>query len=127
MQFRLKTSKRTEEIFEKINKSLHLPPFVLAKISISLAIKDEYRVDENLQLHDTNGLDLNRQTITAEYDSLFKALIEMQEERYIEEEAYFPDYLKSYLDYGAILLEQEFRYTNTSNFYSHLLSLENSL
>lgn len=124
MQFRLKTSKRTEEIFNAIFAREHLQPFALAKISIALALHTGY-CSMNESVDDANGIDLNRQTITSENDALFKALIEMNEGRHIFEEEYFPDVVKKYIDYGAILLEQEYKYGH--NFYSHLVNLEKGI
>ena len=124
MQFRLKTSKRTEEIFAAIYAREHLQPFALSKISISLAINDGYQSDDKIET-DTNGLDLNRQTITGENDSLFKALIEMNESRHIYEDEYFPGVVKQYIDYGATLLEQEYKYGH--DFYTHLVNLDKGI
>lgn len=124
MQFRLKTSKRTQEIYESLFTREHLQPFALAKISIALALNDGYS-SKNHDIKDTNGIDLNRQTITSDNDALFKALIEMNEQRHIYEEEYFPNVVKQYIDYGAILLEQEYRYGH--DFYAHLVSLEESI
>lgn len=42
-----------------------MQPFALVKISIALAIKNKYHYD-NVDA-DSNGIDLNRQTITGEY------------------------------------------------------------
>ena len=124
MQFRLKTSKRTQEIYEALYIREHLQPFALAKISIALALKNGYqRKRENA--YDNDGLDLNRQTITGENDALIKALIEMNEGRHIYEEEYFPETVKQYIDYGAILLEQEYKYGH--DFYAHLVSLERGI
>lgn len=123
MIFRTKTSKKTMEIFEAIGVREHLQPFALSKISIALAIKSKYKYTEVNS--DSLGLDLNRQTITGEYDLLYKKLIEQNEGRSIPEEEYFPDVLKSYLDYGAGLLEQEYKYTN--DIYCHLMNLEKSI
>lgn len=123
MVFRTKTSKRTMEIFSAIDQTEHLAPFILAKISIALAIHSGYKW--NGELADINGLDLNRQTITGENDLLFKKLIEMNEGRFIPEEEYFPDYVKGYMDYGAILLEQENKYGK--EFYSHLINMDEGI
>ena len=123
MIFRLKTSKQTMEIFNSINKSEHLQPFALAKISIALAIHSGYKYTGTLD--DALGLDLNRQTITGEYDLLYKKLIEANEEKSISDEEYFPEYLKGYLDYGAKLLAQEYKYTN--DIYIHLLNLDEGI
>ncbi len=81
------------EIYEYIYQREHLQPFVLAKISIALAIRAGFIFDG--ELADSMGLDLNRQTI------------------------------KAYMDFGAILLEQEYKYTN--DIYIHLMELEKGI
>lgn len=124
MQFRLKTSKQTEEIYATIYVREYLQPFALVKISIALALHDGYKYKDETA-YDTNGLDLNRQTIMGDNESLFKALIEVNENRYIDEEEYFPNVVKQYIDYGAILLEQEYKYGH--DFYSHLVNLEKGI
>jgi len=50
---------------------------------------------------DSEGLDLNRQTITGDYDVYFKVLIEQLEGRKLLEEEYFPFYVKAHIDPGA--------------------------
>mgnify|MGYP003319901146 CR=1 FL=1 len=125
MQFRLKTSKKTEEIFNMISQREHLQPFALSKIAIALAIRDNYMASNDESNIDSNGLELNRQTITSDNDLLFKVLIELNEKRYIEEDDYFPGIVKQYLDYGASLLEQEYKYGR--NIYTHLVNLEKSI
>lgn len=124
MIFRLRTSERTEKIFKYIEAREHLQPYCLAKLAIALAIRDETEGIEDLIL-DGNGLELNRQTITGDYDELFKCLIELKEKRHLSDEEYFPSCLKSYIDKGAVLLEQEYRYG--TNIYTHLVALENSI
>lgn len=123
MVFRTKTSKKTMEIYEYIYQREHLQPFALAKISIALAIRSGYLY--NGENADSAGLDLNRQTITGEHDLLFKKLIELNEGKSIQEEDYFPNYVKAYMDYGATLLEQEYKYTN--DIYMHLMELEKGI
>ena len=125
MQFRLKTSKKTEEIFNSIYQRTYLQPFALAKISIAIALNHSFRVGKEIQLEDSDGIELNRQTITGDNDILFKKLIELNEGRYLEDEVYFPDYVKMYIDFGAKLLEQELRYTRTP--YKHLVNLDKGI
>ena len=125
MQFRLKTSKQTEEIFIAIGQREHLQPFALAKLALSLAIHAGFKVDETNKDEDNDGLDLNRQTITGDRDLLFKSLIELNEGKYLDDEVYFPGYVKQYIDYGSKLLEQELRYSR--DIYSHLVNLEHSI
>lgn len=123
MVFRTKTSKKTMEIYSYIQQREYLQPYILAKISIALAIKNKYQFDGILA--DTSGLDLNRQTITGENDLLFKKLIEMNEGHSIKEEDYFPDYVKTYMDKGAELLEQEYKYSK--DIYKHLVDLDKGI
>ena len=123
MVFRTKTSKRTMEIFSYIQQREYLQPFILAKISIALAIRKKYKFEGVIA--DTFGLDLNRQTITGENDLLFKKLIEMNEGRNIPEEEYFPNYVKAYMDKGAEILEQEYKYSQ--DIYKHLVELDKGI
>ena len=125
VQFRLKTSKRTEQIFNSIYQKEYLQPFALSKIAIALAIRDGFKAETIEFLDDSDGLDLNRQTITGERDLLFKSLIEMNEGTYLDDEVYFPEYVKKYIDYGAILLEQEMKYSK--DVYRHLVNLDKGI
>ena len=111
------------KIFSYIQQREYLQPYILAKISIALAIRSKYKFDGNLA--DTGGLDLNRQTISGENDLLFKKLIEMNEGCNIPEEKYFPDYVKAYMDKGAELLEQEYKYSK--DIYKHLVELDKGI
>ena len=97
----------------------------MAKISISLALRKGYKSIDDESMADSDGLDLNRHTITSDNDLLFKALIEVNESRHILEEEYFPDVIKRYIDYGALLLEQEYKYNH--DLYSHLVNLEQGI
>ncbi len=127
MVFKLKTSRETMQIFSNIGTVTHLQPFVLAKIAIALSIRysDEDLTDRDFET-DNDGLELNRQTITGEYDDLFKALIIDWHLKNIPDEEYFPKYLKAHLDRGAKLLRSEFKYAN-GNFYQHLLNIDKGI
>ena len=74
---------------------------------------------------DNNGLELNRQTITGEYDELYKCLIAMKENPHINDDEYFQKYIKAHLDRGAKYLYAEFRYGR--DFITHLLSTEKGI
>lgn len=126
MVFKLRTSTETMQVFSDIGASIHLQPFVLAKIAIALSIRDEVELDEVNFNTDTDGLELNRQTITGEYDDLFKALIINKSGHDLSEEEYFPKYLKAHLDRGAKMLYSEYKYSG-SNFYGHLANLDKSI
>ena len=86
------------EYFEEIGASTGYAPFVLSKMSISMSLKSGKPLKEQDFHSDTYGLELNRQTITGEWDELFKCLIEMFEGKHINDD----DYVQKYLN-GASL------------------------
>lgn len=69
-----------------------MQPFALTKIAIALYIRNSAELDEDSFNTDTDGLELNRQTITGEYDDLFKALIVNKNGSDLSEEEYFPKF-----------------------------------
>ena len=125
MIFKIRTSKKTMIIFEEISASEGYPPFILSKLSISLSIKSEIPLEEKDFNLDNNGLELNRQTITSEWDDLYKCLIEMSEKRHIDDDEFFQKYIKAHLDRGAKLIYREFQYNN--DFLLSLLNDEQGL
>ena len=112
MVFKIRTSKKTMSFFEEMTASTNYAPFILSKLSISLSIKSGVPLEETDFKTDTFGLELNRQTITAEWDDLYKCLISMSEQRHIEDDEYFQKYIKAHLDRGARMLYGEFKYNN---------------
>ena len=112
MVFKIKTSKKTMEYFEEIGASTGYAPFVLSKMSISMSLKSGKPLKEPDFHSDNYGLELNRQTITGEWDDLYKALIEMFEKRHINDDDYVQKYLKAHLDRGAKMIYSEFKYHN---------------
>ena len=125
MVFKIRTSKKTQEFFEAIEASENLQPYTLSKLAISLSLKSDEPMLESDFKTDNNGLELNRQTITAEWDDLYKCLISMAEKRHIEDDEYFQKYIKAHLDRGAKMLYGEFKYN--SDFVLALLSDKRSL
>ena len=126
MVFKLKTSKETQAIFEEIGAVIHLQPFALCKLAIAMSLRNDEQLSEADFKSDVEGLELNRQTITGEYDDLFKALIISNTHSWLPDEEYFPKYLKAHIDRGAKRLYAEYKYSNT-NFYKHLLSLDKGI
>ena len=125
MVFKIRTSKKTMMCFEEITASTNYPPFILAKLVISQSIKSGKPLKENDFHTDTFGLELNRQTITGEWDELFKSLIEMYENKHLSDDEYFQKYLKAHLDRGARMLHSEFKYSN--DFLLALLSKQKTI
>ena len=122
MGFRLKTSKKTKEIFEEIGASSNLKPFALSKIAISMSLNHNAPIEEYIS-NDTNGLELQRATVTGEFDSIFKALIEMKLKRHISDDEYYPHFMKLHMDRGAELLLNKYKYSggNLEKFLTRLL------
>ena len=88
MIFKLKTSQKTQQIFAEIGKSTSLKPYTLVKHAIAWSLKEQGKITSFSS--DNEGLELNRQTITGEYDDYFKVLIEQAEGRHLSNEEYFP-------------------------------------
>ena len=125
MVFKIKTSKKTMQLFEEMTASTNYAPFILSKLSISISIKSGVALEDSDFKTDTYGLELNRQTITSEWDQLYKCLIEIEENRYIEDDEYFQKYIKAHLDRGAKLLRNESRYG--MHFYKNMLTLHENI
>ena len=102
MIFRLKTSKRTQEIFKELESRTNFKPYTLVKHAIAWSVKEETSVEAFES--DSEGLGLNRQTITGDNEAYFKVLIEQVEGRYLPEDEYFPKYVKAHIDRGSELL-----------------------
>lgn len=126
MIFKLKTAKATMTAFEEIGSVIHLQPFALCKIAIALSLRNSDHLTEEDFKSDNDGLELNRQTITGEYDDIFKALIISHSGKNLDDTLYFPKYLKAHIDRGTKYLYAEYKYSN-GNFYKHLLELDKGI
>ena len=115
MIFKLKTSQKTQQIFAEIGKSTSLKPYTLVKHAIAWSLKEQGKITSFSS--DNEGLELNRQTITGEYDDYFKVLIEQAEGRHLSNEEYFPKYIKAPIDRGAILLESHYKHAGDLDKY----------
>lgn len=125
MAFKLKTSKKAAEIFERIESSECLPCYTLVKLAIALSLRSKVPLNGNDFRTNTLGRELNRQTVTGDADALYKCLIELYAQKHLTDEEFFPSYVKAHIDRGAILLDQEQRYGG--DFLVHLTELEKSL
>lgn len=126
MVFKLKTSNETMKLFEDIGSTTHLQPFALCKLAIAMSLRCSSPITKDDFATDNDGLELNRQTITGEYDDLFKALIISNHGEALTDEQYFPKYLKAHIDRGAKLLYSEYKYSN-NKFYQHLLEIDKGI
>ena len=124
MAFKLHTSKSAEIIFNQIESSENIPWYALVKLAMALSLRAGNLREEDFKTN-TLGRELNRQTITGDADAMYKCLVEIQEQRHLTDDEFFPTYVKAHIDRGAHLLEQERRYS--SNFLIHLSELEKSI
>ena len=121
MGFRLKTSLQTKEIFEELGNRMNLKPFALSKLAISMSLTNNEPI-ENYKSLDNNGLELNRQTITAQYDLLFKTLLEQHAGKHLTDDEYFPTHAKLHIDRGAVMLKNRYSYSsNMEHFINQMI------
>lgn len=121
MNFRLKTTNITAEKLKQLQASTNFTPNVLARIAVSLSLKQpgipEFPNPES------KGLEFNRNTITGEHDYLFHTLIAQHANTQITDEQYFPSYFNAHLERGIYLLSNEYRHAgNPDKFITNLLN-----
>ena len=127
MGFRLKTSLQTKEIFEELGSRMNLKPFALSKLAISMSLTNKEPI-ENFKSLDNNGLELNRQTITAQYDLLFKTLIEQHVGKHLTDDEYFPTHAKLHIDRGAVMLKNRYNYSsNMEHFINQIVNQDSNI
>lgn len=115
MIFRLKTSKRTQEIFDELERRTNYKPYTLVKHAIAWSLSEEESVKDHKS--DSNGLDLNRQTITGDHEDYIKVLIESVEGRSLSEEDFFPKYVKAHIDRGSKILIDKYNHAGSVERY----------
>ncbi len=115
MIFRLKTSKKTQEIFQELEKRTNYKPYTLVKHAIAWSLAEKTSV-ANFK-SDSDGLDLNRQTITGDNEVYYKVLIEQVEGRHLTDEEYFPKYVKAHIDRGSLLLLDMYNHAGSVDKY----------
>lgn len=115
MIFRLKTSKQTQQIFEELERRTNYKPYILVKHAIAWSVAENTSVKDFKS--DSNGLDLNRQTITGDNEEYFKAMFELIEGRFLKDDEFFPKYVKAHIDRGSKLLLDMYNHAGTVDKY----------
>ena len=115
MIFRLKTSRKTQEIFKELENRTNYKAYTLVKHAIAWSLNENTSV-ENYE-SDSDGMDLNRQTITGDNEAYFKVLIEQVEGRHLPEDEFFPEYVKAHIDRGSELLLDMFNHAGSVDKY----------
>ena len=108
MNFRLKTSKSTADKLKQLNSSTGLTPNILARYAVCLSIRDPEPITKMVK--DVGGIEFNRNTLTGEYDFVFKALIAQHENRSVSDEEFFPQLFNAHLERGTRILASEYSY-----------------
>jgi DNA sulfur modification protein DndE len=108
MNFRLKTSKKTEESLKQLQINLNLTPNIIARLAVALSLREPSPV--GAEKIDTGGIEFNRNTLTGEHDYLFKALIAQHCGRQITDEEYFPGLFNAHLERGIRYLMNEYKH-----------------
>ena len=117
MIFKLKVSKQTDEIFKSLDRRANLKPYTLVKHAIAWSVREQQPLTEEDFFTDSQGQELNRQTITGNYDAYFKAVIEQYEQRQLSDDEYFPRYVKAHIDRGAHVLNAMFNHAGSLDRY----------
>ncbi|MCT4584199.1 MAG: DNA sulfur modification protein DndE [Peptostreptococcaceae bacterium] len=120
MNFRLRTSKKAQEKLIEMRDKTNITPNILSRyaISFSLLRKDTIKKFDN----DTSGIEFNRHVLTGKYDTLFKSLIIQHENKMLNDDEYFPKYLKAHLERGLDELYAEFQMAgNDEKFLQRIL------
>lgn len=125
MAFKLKTSKKSEEIFSRIEASENLPFYVTVKLAMAMSMRSKQPLADKDFHTNTLGRELNRQTITGDADALYKCLMELYANKHLSDEEFFPDYVKAHIDRGALMLDREQKYGE--DFLVHLTELEKGI
>lgn len=125
MAFKLKTSKKSEEIFSRIEASENLPFYVTVKLAMAMSLRSEKPLNDDDFNTNALGRELNRQTITGDADALYKCLMELYSNKHLTDEEFFPGYVKAHIDRGALMLDREQKYGE--DFLVHLTELEKGI
>lgn len=124
MNFRLKTSKYAENNLKQLESVLKFTPNIIARIAVAMSLRIPDPLGD-LKL-DHSGQEFNRNTLTGEYDYVFKALIAQHTGREITDDEYFPSLFNAHLERGLRLLVSEYKLAGNSEklFRSLIMSSE---
>ncbi|MFI2859246.1 DNA sulfur modification protein DndE [Paenibacillus sp. JSM ZJ436] len=112
MNFTLKTSKYAKETLLQLQASTGITPNILIRYAVALSIKkgDILPVSKDF----SDGLVLNRNTVTGEFDYIFRAMITQAACKELTDEEYFPGYFNAHLERGIRDLASEYKGTGNS-------------
>ncbi|MFK4477838.1 DNA sulfur modification protein DndE [Bacillus sp. RC206] len=121
MNYRLKISKRVSDKLKELQAPTNLTPNILARLAVGLSLTDP-TVPEISNDKEAGGLEINRHTLTGDYDFIYKCLITQHAGREVSDEEYFPTLFNAHLERGINLLESEYKHAgNNEKFSMNLL------
>ncbi|MDO4925601.1 MAG: DndE family protein [Turicibacter sp.] len=123
---RLRTSKKTEQHLEELQKVLGLSTkAAIARIAIGLSLNSNNNPLEDTRFNsqDQTGFEFQRHTLFGEYDALYKAMITQTLGKQLSDEEFFPRAVYCHLEQGVYLLFSEYKHHgNRSKLYTYLLN-----
>lgn len=121
MNYRLKLSKRTSDKLKDLQPQTNLTPNILARLAVGMSLTIDTQ-PELPNIKEAGGLEINRHTLTGDYDFIYKALITQHANREVSDEEYFPTLFNAHLERGIVLLENEYKHAgNHDKFLTNLL------
>lgn len=121
MIYRLKLSNNTSEILKELQSSTQLTPNILARLAVGVSLTIE-SLPEIPNYKSNNGLEINRQTFTGDYDQMYKTLISQHSGKLLTDEEYFPILFNAHLERGISIIQNEYKYAgNADKFYENML------
>lgn len=125
MIFRLKTSAKCQNTLADLYSRTNITPNILCRYAISLSVLEDSPVDID-KVKDSTGQEFNRQILTGKYDTVFKAIISHREGRHLDDEEYFPVYIKAHIERGVELLKNNYDLSgNKEKFLINLARVQN--
>ncbi|MDP9702289.1 DNA sulfur modification protein DndE [Paenibacillus intestini] len=122
MNFTLKTSKYAKEILTQLHASTGITPNILIRYAVALSLRNTTEIVP-ITKDFTDGLVLNRSTVTGEYDYAFRAMITQAAGCELTDEEFFPAYFNAHLERGIRMLASEYKTAgNYEKFIRNLLS-----
>ncbi|WP_342554410.1 DNA sulfur modification protein DndE [Paenibacillus sp. FSL R7-0652] len=122
MNFTLKTSKYAKEILTQLHASTGITPNILIRYAVALSLRNTTEIVP-ITKDFTDGLVLNRSTVTGEYDYAFRAMITQAAGCDLTDEEFFPAYFNAHLERGIRMLASEYKTAgNYEKFIRNLLS-----
>lgn len=110
MNFTLKTSKYAKETLLQLQSSTGITPNILIRYAVALSLRNSEGAEIVPITKDfSDGLVLNRSTVTGEYDYVFRALITQAAGKEVSDEEYFPGLFNAHLERGIRTLAGEYK------------------